>query len=139
MKLAGFFFAAALVSVFVLAGCSGGDGEIAVDAATTPLTAEGNDKLFTVRLVEGREDGYPLEGLVVKAIVDGKDPLTVVCTPADANGNEALDEDETLECTEPAENHLDASVAGQEVEVELYAQIDGEETKVGSAAWTPAK
>lgn len=129
----------AAVSLVALAGCSGGDGEIAVDAATTPLTAEGNDKLFTVRIVEAREGGYPLEGLVVKAIVDGKDPLTLVCTPADANGNGALDKDETLECSEAADNQLDASVAGQEIDVELHAKIDGEETKVGSATWTPAK
>ena len=138
MKLSRFFFAAA-VSIAALVGCSGGDGEIAVEAAATPLTAEGNDKLFTIKIVEGREDGYPLEGLVVKAIVDGKEPLTVSCSPADANGNKALDKDETLECTETATNQLDATVAGQEIDVELYAQIDGAETKVGSATWTPAK
>ncbi len=139
MKLSGFFFAAA-VSVVGLAGCSGGDGEIAVDGSATPLTAEGNDKLFTIRIVEAREGGYPLEGLVVKVLVDGKDdPITVSCTPMDANGNAALDNDEKLECVEPGTNILDASVAGQELEVELYAKIDDAEEKVGSAAWTPAK
>ena len=138
MKLSGLFFAAA-VSVSALVGCSGGDGEIAVDAATTPLTAEGNDKLFTIRVLEAREGGYALEGLVVKAIIDGKDPLIVSCSPLDANGNSALDKDEKLECAETATNQLDATVAGQAIDVELYAKVDGEETKVGSAAWTPAK
>ena len=34
---------------------------------------------------------------------------------------------------------FDDSIARQDVDVELYAQIDGAETKVGSATWTPAK
>ncbi len=138
MKLSALFFLGA-VALSAVAGCSGDDGEIAVDAATTPLTSEANDKLFTLRVIEARAEGYPLEGLIVKTIVAGKDPLTVVCTPADANGNKVLDKDETLECTEGATNQLDASVAGQEIDVELYATIDGKETKVGSATWTPAK
>lgn len=138
MKLSSVFCAAAL-SLSALAGCSGGDGEIAVDAASTPLTAEGNDKLFTLRIVDAREGGYPLEGLVVKVIVDGGEPLTVTHTATDTNGNGALDKDEALECVESAENQLDTSVAGKELEVELYARIDGAGTKVGSSTWTPAK
>ncbi|MDF2698377.1 MAG: hypothetical protein K0S65_6761, partial [Labilithrix sp.] len=101
--------------------------------------AEGNDKLFTVRVVAAREGGYALEGLVVKAILDGKDPVKLACSATDTNGNGKLDKDEKLECSEPAENQLDASLAGKEIDVELYAQIDGEETKVGGATWTPPK
>ncbi|OJY28051.1 MAG: hypothetical protein BGO98_21060 [Myxococcales bacterium 68-20] len=138
MKLSSAFFAAAL-ALSTLAGCSGSDGEIAVDAASSPLTSEGNDKLFTLRIVDAREGGYPLEGLVVKVTVDGGEPLTVSYEATDTNGNGVLDKDESLECIESAENQLDASVAGKELEVELYAKIDGEETKVGSSTWTPAK
>jgi hypothetical protein len=141
MKLSVLRFASclAVVSLATLAGCSSGDGEIAVDAATSPLTASGNDKLFTLRLVEAREGGYALEGLVVKVTVDDKEPFTVACAPEDANGNGAIDKDEKLECNEAEGNQLDASAAGKELDVELYAVIDGDETKVGSATWTPAK
>lgn len=138
MKLSGFLFAAGL-AVATLPGCSSGDGEIAVDAATTPLTTEGNDALFTIRIVEARETGYPLAGLVVKALPDGKDPIVVSCTAVDANGNSALDKDESLTCAEAGTNVLDATIAGAELEVELFAQIDGKEEKVGSATWIPAK
>ncbi len=127
------------VSLAALAGCSGDDGEIAVDAATTPLTSEGNDKLFTVRVEGAREGGYGLDGLVVKAIVDGKDPVQVTCSATDANGNKALDKDDKLDCSEAGENLFDATLAGKDIDVELYAKIDGTETKVGSATWTPAK
>jgi hypothetical protein len=138
MKLSGFLLAACL-GVASLAGCSSGDGEIAVDAATTPLTTEGNDKLFTIRIVEARETGYPLAGLVVKALPDGKDPIVVSCTAVDTNTNGNLDKGESLTCTEAGTNQLDATVAGSELDIELYAQIDGQEEKVGGASWTPAK
>lgn len=127
------------LAVAALAGCSGGDGEIALEPATSPLTSEGGDQLFVIRIVEAREGGYALSGLAVKAIVDGMDPLTVSCSPTDANGNGALDTGDTLTCSETADDQFDASLAGQEIEVELYAQVDGAETKVGSATWKPSK
>lgn len=138
MKRSG-LLALALASFAALTGCSGDDGEIAVDAASSPLTAEGNDKLFTVRILAAREGGYALDGLIVKAIVDGKDPVTVSCSTTDANGNGTLDKDDTLACAEGATNEFDTTLAGKEVDVELHAKIDGEETKVGSATWTPSK
>ncbi|MBX3207402.1 MAG: hypothetical protein KF764_20305 [Labilithrix sp.] len=138
MKLAALLSLVA-VSLAALSGCSGGDGEIAVDAATSALTAEGNDELFTIRIVEAREGGYALSGLVVKAIVDGKDPLVVSCATSDANGNGVLDKDDKLTCKESGTNDFDASLAGKEIDVELYATIEDKETKVGAASWTPAK
>lgn len=122
-----------------LTGCSGGDGEIAVDGATSPLTAEGNDKLFTIRVLDARDGGYALDSLTVKVLVEDKEPVTVTCTTGDKNGSGTLDKDDTLDCTEPAANQFGADLAGKDIDVELDAKIDGEDTKVGTATWTPAK
>lgn len=130
---------AVVTSFAALTGCSSSDGEISVEAASTPLSAEGNDKLFTIKMVKARDGGYALDGLVVKATPGGKDAITVACTPNDTNGNKALDKDETLDCSEAATNQFDASVAGTNVDVVLYAQIDSEQKEVGTATWTPAK
>lgn len=138
MKLSPFVLAA-LALVATATGCSSGDGEIAIDAATTPLTAEGNDQLFTIRIVDAREDGYTLDGLVVKALPDGKDAVILSCTPSDTNGNQKLEEGETVACSEGTSNQLGPDLAGQEIDVELYAKIDEEEQKVGGATWTVAK
>jgi hypothetical protein len=138
MKLKALLVAFALTTSF-LAGCSGGDGEIAVDSASAPLTSAGNDKLFTLRIVEARDGGYPIDGLVVKATVDDKEPITITCVPTDTNANKALEKGEVLECTEAATNQLDSSVAGKEIEIALTAKIDGEDVTVGTASWTPKK
>lgn len=137
MKVSGLVFAVA-VAIAALTGCSSGDGEIAVEAASSPLSAEANDKLFTVKIVEAREGGYALDKLVVKAIVDGKDPIIVSCTTQDLNTSKTLDKDDKLDCAEGAENKFDTAIAGQEVDVELYATIDGKEELVGSSTWTVA-
>jgi hypothetical protein len=138
MKLSLFVFAS-FVFASVVVGCSSGDGEIAIDAATTRLTAEANDQLFIVRLLEARDDGYALDGLVVKALPDGKEALVLTCTPTDTNGNKKLDKGESLSCAEGPTNQLGTDVGGTELEVEVYATIDAAETKVGSATWTVAK
>lgn len=129
----------AAVAIGALTGCSGDDGEIELTAATAPLTANGNDVLFTLRIVEAREGGYAPDGLTVKVIADDAEPLTVTCTHEDANTNAKLDANDKLACTETATNQLGVELAGKELDVELYAKVDGEETKVGSATWTPAK
>jgi hypothetical protein len=138
MKLS-LFVLATLALVATITGCSSGDGEIAIDAATTPLTAEGNDQLFTIRLVDAREGGYALDGLVVKALPDGKDAIVLSCTPSDTNGNQKLEKGETIACSEGSTNELGPDLAGKEIDVELYAKIDDEEQKVGGATWTVAK
>lgn len=138
MKLS-LFAPAALALVATITGCSSGDGEIAIDAATTPLTAEGDDQLFTIRLVDAREDGYALDGLVVKALPDGKEAVVLSCTPSDTNGNQKLEKGETVTCSEGSSNQLGPDLAGEEIDVELYARIDDEEQKVGAATWTVAK
>jgi hypothetical protein len=130
---------AVATSFAALTGCSSSDGEISVQTASSPLTAEGNDKLFTIKIVQARDGGYALDGLVVKATPDGKDAITVACTPNDTNGNKALDKDETLDCSEAATNQFDTTLAGTDVDVVLYAQIDNEQKEVGSATWTPPK
>ncbi len=139
MKLSLSLSALTLSSLALVAGCSGNDGAIEVDPAATPLTAQGNDSLFTVRVTEARSDGYDLKGIVVKATPDGKDAITVVCTPTDKNSNSKLDKDESVSCKEGADNAFDATIAGKEVNIELFATIDGKEERVGDGKWTPAK
>lgn len=141
MKL-GHVLAVALVVVAPIfgAGCSGNDGEIEVDAAGTALTAEGNDALFTLRLVGARDGGYALAALKVKVTPADKDAIDVSCTPNDTNGDGKLGEGESLVCREGATNILDPSIAGTEaIKVEMFATIDGKEETIGDAEWTPAK
>jgi hypothetical protein len=127
--------AAALLTT--IAGCSGEDGEIAIEAAPSPLTTGTTDALFTIKVVSAR--AYPLDGLVVKAVVDGNAPLTLTCVTADVDADEKLGKNDSLTCAETGTNQFDAAVAGKEVDIELYARVDGEELKVGSAPWVPAK
>lgn len=131
-------FSCMMLGLFALVGCSGEDGEIAVDAAATPLTAQGNDKLFTIRVVEAREGGYAVDGLTAKVIIDDK-TTAVICTAHDTNANGMLETNDTLECVEAADNQLGPDLAGKEIDVELHAKVDGEDETVGSATWTPAK
>jgi hypothetical protein len=139
MKLSLSLAFATLAALATLTACSGSDGGIEVDAAQTPLTTAGTDALFTIRLVDARSDGYALAGLVVKATPEDKDALVIAgCQPNDANNNGKLEKGETVVCTEGGTNILDAALSGKEVEVELFATIEGEEEKIGDATWTPA-
>ncbi len=132
-------FASTLVLGALAAGCSSSDGEISVTPATTPLTANGGDALFTVKVVEAAEEGYALEGLVVKITPEGKSEIKPVCTPNDVNGNKKLDKDESVTCVESSTNELDADLAGKEIKVELFAKVDDEEKRIGESSWTVAK
>jgi hypothetical protein len=138
MKLSHLALPFVLSFTFVAAGCSGSDGEINVEAASAALTDKGQDSLFTIKVVAARDDGYSLEGLVVKATPEDKDAIVVACNANDANGNKTLDKDESLGCAEGAENQFDATLAGKEIKVELFAQIDGKEERVGESTWKPA-
>jgi hypothetical protein len=57
----------------------------------------------------------------------------VACSGEDGK----LDNGETIACSEGGTNVLDATLGGTQVEVELYEKVDGKDTKVGSATWTP--
>jgi hypothetical protein len=132
------FRALAIVALIALvAGCSSGDGAIEVSSTSTPLTDGGNDALFTIKVVDAPADGYALEGVVVKALPDGKDAITLACTPTDVNKNAKLDAGDTLACAEGATNQLGADAAGAEITIELRARAGEEETLVGEATWTP--
>lgn len=117
------------------AGCSGNDGKIEVDTGSAALTDQGNDTLFTVKLVEAREEGYAFDGIKVKVTPEGKDVIEVTCKINDINSNSKLDKGDTLSCTEPAENKLGTELAGKEIEVELFAKVDGAEERIGDAAY----
>lgn len=122
------------------AACSGNDGEIKVDAATTPLTDKGADALFTIELVDARSDGYAQDKIRVHVTPPaGKAEADVVCTFQDVNTNQKLDKGDKLSCVEGPENKLDSTIAGQESKVELFATIDGKEERVGDSTWTPPK
>lgn len=119
--------------------CSGSDGEIQVTASKSPLTANPNDALFDIDVKDASGDGYDLTGITVKAKPDGKDAFDVSCTPKDTNGNKKLDKGESLTCVEGATNVLGPDLGGTDVEIELHAKVDGDDTLVGKATWTPAK
>ena len=127
----------ATLSLVTLAGCSGNDGKIEVAAASSALTDQGNDTLFTITVVEAREEGYALEGMKVKITPQDKDLLdvTTTCKVTDVNGSSKLDKGDTISCTEPAENELGKDLAGKEIDVELFATIDGAEERVGDASY----
>jgi hypothetical protein len=131
MKLRFGLLAVAFVALGALGGCSGNDGKIEVDAASSALTDQGGDTLFSIKLVEARDDGYALDGVKVKVTPEDKDAIDVTCKINDVNSNSKLDKGDTLTCTEPAENRLGKDLAGKEIEVELFAQIDGKEERVG--------
>lgn len=136
MKLRSIVILAACLALSVV-GCSGSDGEISVASKATPPTDAGGDALFDVKVDDARDDGYDLKGLAVKATPDGKEAVTLTCTPADTNTNGKLDKGESLSCAEGATNAIGKDAVGTEIEVQLFATVDGEETKVGSATWKP--
>jgi hypothetical protein len=125
----------AMLALATLAGCSGNDGKIEVDSGTSALSDEGNDTLFTIKLVEAREDGYALDGVKVKVTPEDKEAIDVTCKINDVNSNSKLDKGDTLSCTEPADNVLGKDLAGKEIEVELFAKIDGAEERVGDGSY----
>src|SRR5436190_8592000 len=131
LSILGLFAFTAFTALATFAtGCSSSDGEIAVTAATSPLTEKGSDALFTIKIVEGAEEGYALEGLVVKITPEGKAELKPVCTPNDTNGNKKLEKNESVTCVENGTNELDAALAGKAVKVELFAKVDGAEQRI---------
>ncbi len=121
------------------AACSGNDGEIKLDAAAAPLTDKGADVLFTLEIVKARDGGYASDTIKVKVTPSGKDAIEVACTVTDVNANKVLDAGDKVSCAEGADNKLGTEIAGKEVDVELFATIDGSEERVGDATWTPAK
>ena len=127
--------ALALGCAAALVGCSGNDGKIEVESASAALTNQGNDSLFTIKLVEARDDGYAFEGVHVKVTPDEKDTVDLSCTINDFNTNKKLDKGDTVTCTEPSENKFGTDLAGKEIEVELYAKIDGEDERIGDGAY----
>jgi hypothetical protein len=122
-------------SLATVAGCSGNDGKIEVDSGSAALTDQGNDTLFTIKLVEARADGYAMDSVKVKVTPEDKDAIEVTCKLTDVNANGKLDKGDTLSCTEPAENKLGKDLAGKEIDVELFATIDGAEERVGDATY----
>ncbi|MFO0738403.1 MAG: hypothetical protein U0270_21090 [Labilithrix sp.] len=132
------FISLLALSVALLAGCSSGDGEITVEGSKTPLTDNANDDAVTVTVKDAPEEGYPLEKIVVKAKAPDKDAIDLACTTNDVNTNQKLDKGDTLSCKEGETNVLGADLAGKEIEIELHATVDGEDTLVGGATWTAA-
>ncbi len=134
----------ATLSLFVLVaaslaavGCSGSDGEISVESAPGAPTDAPNETLFTVKVESAREGGYDASTLEVKATPDGKSAVTVTCTPVETSVNGKLEKGEKLTCTEGATNVFGKDVVGKEIDVELFAKIDGASERVGSATWKP--
>ena len=118
-------------------GCSDSDGAISLDGTGSTLTDKGDDFLFTVKVDQARTDGYALPGLAVKIKPKNGEPVTVTCTPKDANANLHLDQGEGLSCTEGAANLFDAKSIGKEATVQLFAKVDDKQELVGEATWTP--
>lgn len=125
------------MSVASLAGCSGNDGKIEVAAASSALTDQGNDTLFTITVVEAREEGYALDTMKVKITPEDKElvDVTATCKVTDVNANSKLDKGDTIACSEPNANLLGNDFAGKEVDVELFATIDGKEERVGDSSY----
>jgi hypothetical protein len=126
------------VSAALLAGCSSGDGEITVDGAKTPLTDNPNDDAVTVTVKDAPDTGYALDKVTVKAKAPDKEAIDLSCTTNDLNANKLLDKGDTIACKEGAANDLGADLAGKDIDIELHAQVDGEDKLVGEATWTPA-
>lgn len=135
MKLRLGMVAVAFLSFAALGGCSGNEGKIEVESASSALTDQGSDTLFTLKLVEAREDGYSFDGVKVKVTPEDKEPIDVTCKINDVNSNSKLDKGDTLSCTEPAENRLGKDLAGKAIEVELFAKVDGSEERVGDGEY----
>jgi hypothetical protein len=129
--------AAALSLSALVAGCSSSDGAISLDTSETKLTSQADDALFVVKVDDARDDGYALEGLVVKVSVDGAAAQDILCTPQDTNTNKKLDKGESLKCTEGPTNIFDEKTVGKACKVELRAKIDDKDELVGDADWKP--
>lgn len=125
------------VALAFASGCSGNDGAISLDASKGALTDKPNDFLFTITVDDARSDGYALDKLTVKATISGKDAAVLVCPVNDVNANKKLDKGDTLACSEGATNTFDAAAVGKDATVELFANIDGKDERVGDATWTP--
>jgi len=127
------------IALAALVGCSGNDGKIDVKAGSAALTEKGGDALFTIELLETRDQGYGLDGLRVTVTAEGNKAIVVTCTVNDVGKNGKLDKGDTMTCAEPASNVLGPDLAGKNVDVELFAKIDGDEERVGDATWIPTK
>jgi hypothetical protein len=127
----------ASLSLVTVAGCSGNDGKIEVAAASSALTDQGNDTLFTITVVEARDEGYALDSLKVKITPEDKEllDLTTTCKVTDVNANSKLDKGDTIVCNEPSQNTLGKDFAGKEIDVELFATVEGKEERVGDASY----
>jgi hypothetical protein len=124
-----------MLALLALAGCSGNDGKIELESTASALTDQGNDSLFTIKLVEAREEGYVFDGVKVKVTPDDKDAIDVTCKINDLNSNSKLDKGDTLTCVEPADNKLGKDLAGKAMAVELFARVDGAEERIGDASY----
>lgn len=125
----------AVLACVVFVGCSGNDGKIEVDTASSAITDQGSDSLFTIELVEARGEGYAFEGMRVRVTPEGKDAFDAACKINDANVSSKLDKGDRLACSEPAENRVGRDLAGKKIEVELFAMIDGADERVGDASY----
>ena len=132
------FLPVVVVSLFA-AACSGNDGEIKVESASTPLTKNGNDQLFTIEVVAARDDGYGLDKLRIAVTPEGKSAVDVKWPCLAADQNPTLGKGAKLTCAEGGENAFDETVAGKEAVVELFAKIGDKEERVGDATWTGPK
>jgi hypothetical protein len=80
-----------MLALLALVGCSGNDGKIELESTASALTDQGNDTLFTIKLVEAREEGYLFEGVKVKVTPEDKETIDVTCKINDLNSNSKLD------------------------------------------------
>jgi hypothetical protein len=71
----------------------------------------------------------------VKVTPEDGEAIEVTCAVSDVNANSKLDKGDTLSCAEPAENKLGKDLAGKEIDVELFATIDGSEERIGDASY----
>lgn len=133
-----YFISLLALSAALFAGCSSGDGEITVEGSKTPLTDNPNDDAVTVTVKDAPETGYALDKITVKATAPDKEAINLACTANDVNANKLLDKGDTIACKEGGTNDLGADLAGKDVEIELHADVDGTDTLVGKATWTPA-
>jgi hypothetical protein len=124
----------ALLFTIALAACGGSEAEVKLEPASAALTDKGEDALFTLEFEGAPEKGY--EAVTVKALIDGK-ATDLTCNLSDANSNKVVDKGDKLSCVEGKENAFDSKLAGKSIHVELYAKVDGKETRIADAVWTP--
>ena len=61
--------------------------------------------------------------------------FVTTCKVTDVNANSKLDKGDTIVCSEPSQNTLGKDLAGKEIDVELFATVDGAEERVGDASY----